>query len=74
MTGSPHGVDGASPLSSYRPADREVEELILVAKNHPLGTEFLLGGYLGTVAITFRVHVFTVEAARQRLCGPAAGR
>lgn len=62
----------AKPSGSYMPADHEVEALIAAALQHPLGTEFLLGGYLGTVAITFRVHAFTVEAARHRLCRPSA--
>lgn len=57
-------------LPTFTPDDREVEALIQAAANHPLGTEFLMGGYLGTVAITFHVHVFTVEAARQRLSPP----
>ncbi|MCR4376257.1 MAG: hypothetical protein NUW22_15560 [Acidobacteria bacterium] len=61
----------AKPTGSYTPADREVEALITAATRHPLGTEFLVGGYLGTVAITFRVHAFVVEAARLRLRGPS---
>ncbi len=69
MTGSQHGIDRTGLPDSYTPGDREVEALILAATNHPLGTEFLIRGYLGTVAITFQVHAFTVEAARRRLCG-----
>lgn len=61
----------AKPSGSYTPADREVDALIAAAVQHPLGTEFLVGGYLGTVAITFRVHAFVVEAARLRLREPA---
>lgn len=74
MTGPQRRTDEASRSGSFTPGDREVEALILAASRHPLGTEFLLGGYLGTVAITFHVHVFTVEAARQRLRGPATSR
>ena len=44
-----------------------VDDLIARAREHPLGIDFLLHGYLGTVAITFNVHAFTVEAARDRL-------
>ena len=74
MTGSQRRIDGAGPPGSYTPADREVEALIAAATNHPLGTEFLMRGHLGTVAITFQVHAFTVEAARHRLRTPAAGQ
>jgi len=70
MAGSQRQRDGTGPLGSYCPCDVEVEALITAAGNHPLGTEFLVGGYLGTVAITFHVHVFTVEAARRRLNVP----
>ncbi len=44
-----------------------VDDLIARARKHPLGVEFLLHGYLGTVAISFDAHAFTVEAARARL-------
>ena len=47
----------------------EVEALIVAAKNHPLGTEFLTDGHLEAVAITFQVHAFTVDAARRVLRG-----
>lgn len=46
---------------------RLVDDLIARAMEHPLGIDFLLHGYLGAVAITFDVHAFTVEAARDRL-------
>lgn len=45
----------------------EVDALIERARAHPLGVDFLVGGYLGSVAAAFRTHAFTVEAARQRL-------
>ena len=46
---------------------RLVDDLIARARKHPLGVDFLLHGYLGTVAISFGAHAFTVEAARARL-------
>jgi hypothetical protein len=48
----------------YRPTFHEMENLVATARNHPLGTEFLLNGDLCAVAITFGTHVFTVEAVR----------
>lgn len=44
-----------------------VEDLIARARKHPLGLTFLLTGLLGSVAIAFGAHAFTVEAARERL-------
>lgn len=44
-----------------------VDRLIARAKKHPLGVEFLISGFLATVAITLGAHAFTVEAARRRL-------
>lgn len=44
-----------------------VDRLIARAKKHPLGIEFLVSGFLATVAITLGAHAFTVEAARRRL-------
>ena len=51
----------------YEPQDSEVADLIRAAGNHPLGLDYLLRGHLGTVAITFGHHAFTVVAARERL-------
>lgn len=48
-------------------ASEKVEELIVAARNHPLGIEFLLEGDLSSVAIMFGAHAFTVEAARETL-------
>jgi hypothetical protein len=45
----------------------EVEALVAEAGRHALGLEFLLEGDLAAVAIMFRTHVFTVEAARRQL-------
>lgn len=46
---------------------RVVDDLISCARSHPLGLEFLLRGYLGSVAVELHTHAFTVEAARERL-------
>ena len=51
----------------FRPAERDVEQLIEKAARHPLGTEFLVEGALDAVSATFACHAFTVEHARQRL-------
>ena len=40
-----------------------------MAQDHPLGLDFLMEGAFETVAITFGVHAFVVDAARQRLSG-----
>lgn len=53
---------------NVRPDDPSVvDRLIARAKKHPLGVEFLVSGFLATVAITLGAHAFTVEAARRRL-------
>lgn len=69
---SPAGQDGPPPIPgfvamTYVPSTREIEELVVAAECHPLGIEFLLGGELGAVAITFGAHAFAVDAARQQL-------
>jgi len=51
----------------YQPTSAEVASLIEDARRHPLGLEFLAEGELGSVAVTFGVHAFTVDAARSRL-------
>jgi hypothetical protein len=51
----------------YEPQPADIQALIDAAKQHPLGLEFLLQGHLGTVAVTFRTHAFTVVAARDHL-------
>jgi hypothetical protein len=68
----PAGADAATELrrqvmAPYVPGAGEVGALIAAAGQHPLGVEFLLDGDLAAVAITFRTHAFTVEAARRRL-------
>lgn len=54
---------------SFQASQHEVEELIGAAREHPLGTEFLVDGHLEAVAVTFQVHAFTVDAARRVLRG-----
>lgn len=44
-----------------------VDDLIARARSHDLGLEFLLDGYLASVAAEFGTHAFTVEEARLRL-------
>jgi hypothetical protein len=51
----------------YEPREAEIAALIRAAGNHPLGLDYLVHGHLGTVAITFGCHAFTVVAARDRL-------
>lgn len=53
--------------SRYQPHDAEIADLIRAAGNHPLGLDYLVRGHLGTVAITFGCHAFTVVAAREAL-------
>ena len=58
----------------YDPGQAEIDALILAAEQHPLGVDYLLNGHLGTVAITFGCHAFTVVAARDRLAADTAAR
>jgi hypothetical protein len=51
----------------YQPSPEEVADLIERAKHHPFGLEFLKNGSLESVAAVFRVHAFTVDAARREL-------
>ncbi len=63
-----HEKGPAGPCTgAFTPGEEDVEALIRAASHNPLGLEFLLEGQLCAVAITFQVHAFTVEAARQRL-------
>jgi hypothetical protein len=50
--------------TSYRPTAQEVDGLLQRAADHHLGTDFLVNGSLDSVAATFGVHAFTVDAAR----------
>ncbi|HEX7578940.1 MAG TPA: hypothetical protein VF580_02995 [Thermoanaerobaculia bacterium] len=56
----------------FRPDPSEIDRLLAAARSHPLGIEFLMNGYLGSVATTFGVHAFAVEEARA-LVGAAGG-
>lgn len=59
---------GARHLKASSYSDPNVvDDLIERARTHSLGVEFLLNGYLASVAAEFDTHAFTVEAARQRL-------
>jgi hypothetical protein len=60
-------ADADSSAATGPGGSDEVAALIAEAGRHPLGLEFLLEGDLAAVAITFRTHVFAVEAARQQL-------
>jgi hypothetical protein len=51
----------------YEPDPADVDDLLRAAGQHPLGLNYLRDGHLGTVAITFGCHAFTVVAARDRL-------
>jgi hypothetical protein len=51
----------------YQPTGAEVARLIEDAQGHQLGLEFLIEGELGSVAMTFGVHAFTVHSARRHL-------
>jgi hypothetical protein len=65
---SPPPVPRPAPaLPRYAPGPGEVQALIAAAEAHPLGLEFLLHGDPSAVAITFQVHAFSVDAARQQL-------
>jgi hypothetical protein len=52
---------------TYLPSSADVDALLGAAAAHPLGLDFLRDGSLDSVAATFRVHAFTVVAARERL-------
>ena len=52
------------------PSKKEIDALIHDAKSHDLGLEFLKNGALGAVAVTFNVHAFVVDAARDQLTKP----
>ena len=54
-----------------KPTQQEIDALIEQAKSHELGIEFLINGALGSVAMTFGVHAFAVDAARDQLATPA---
>ena len=55
---------------TQEPAKNEVITLIDRAKSHDLGVDFLVNGALDAVAMTFGVHAFVVDAARDELGKP----
>ena len=54
-----------------KPTQIEIDTLIDIAKSHELGVEFLMNGALSAVAMTFNVHAFVVDAARDQLEKPS---
>ena len=69
MTGIPHPPwDGTrlSRLGASPPPD-DVRDLIETAKRHEFGLEYLTRGAHDSVAATFGVHAFLVDAARDHL-------
>ena len=56
----------------YRPSPGEVDDLLRQAAGQPRGTDFLRTGALDSVAATFGVHAFVVDAARRALPTPDA--
>jgi len=52
---------------AYTPSATEVDALIESAKRHPLGLGYLKDGSPDSVAFTFGVHAFVVDAAREKL-------
>lgn len=64
---------GASPPAhpQAQVGATEVSELIERADAHDLGRSFLLEGAQDSVAATFGVHAFVVDAARAHLANPS---
>ncbi len=56
-------------IGKYHPTASEIAKLMQQAADHPLGKNFLLEGALDSVAATFGVHAFVVDAARESLNG-----
>jgi len=50
----------------FRPEPSEIDRLLAAARAYPLGIDYLMKGYLGSVAATFGVHAFVVEEARRQ--------
>ena len=55
------------PLGKYKRTTIEITKLLQKAADHPLGKKFLVEGSLDSVAATFGVHAFVVDAARESL-------
>ena len=56
--------------SKYQATSDEIANLMKRAEGHPLGKGFLVDGALDSVAATFGVHAFVVDAARESLKEP----
>ena len=54
----------------YHPTPKEVADLVRRAARHPLGRDFLRHGSPDSVAATFGVHAFVVDAAREAIKAP----
>ena len=61
-------------FTRYQPRQLDVDNLIRAAGQHPLGEDCLINGHLGSVAVTFSCHAFTVVAARDQLIAKRATR
>jgi hypothetical protein len=72
---TPHHEPPRAPdaPASFHPSEADINALIATAAQQTAGLDFLLRGHLGTVAITFGTHAFTVVAARERLLKAAPG-
>ena len=57
----------AIPGMSAAPSHEQIEQLLARARRHPLGLDYLQRGQLESVAATFSVHAFLVDAAREHL-------
>jgi hypothetical protein len=67
MTDRFNAIRRTPPTAPPPRAPHEVDALIARAREHRLGLDFLLGGAHDAVAVTFGVHAFVVDAARERL-------
>ncbi|MCH8823405.1 MAG: hypothetical protein IH984_07840 [Planctomycetes bacterium] len=54
-------------MGKYQVTASEIAKLKEQATSHPLGKKFLVEGSLDSVAATFGVHAFVVDAARESL-------
>ena len=54
-------------MGKYQASASEIANLMQNATKHPLGKKFLVEGSLDSVAATFGVHAFVVDAARESL-------
>jgi hypothetical protein len=65
-----NGTTGATGEGrNWMANDAAIADLLRRVNDHPLGTDFLQFGTLDAVAVTFGVHAFVVDAARDVLNG-----